>query len=64
MTSLEKLVNILYIYKTCCIFYVFMKILFSLFSMSMSLLFMKDMAFTLPLLLALIVIPNIKKNIK
>ena len=42
----------------------FIKILFSLFFYEYEPSFMKDMAFTLPLLLALIVIPIIKKNIK
>ena len=41
----------------------FIKILFSLFFYEYEPSFMKDMVFTLPLLLVLIVIPIIKKNI-
>ena len=42
----------------------FIKILFSLFFYEYEHSFMKDMVFTLTLLLVLIVIPIIKKNIK
>ncbi len=42
----------------------FIKILFSLFFYEYEPSFMKDMVFTLTLLLVLIVIPIIKKNIK
>ena len=42
----------------------FIKILISLFFSKYALSFKKDMALTLPLLLAIIVIPMIKKTIK
>ena len=61
MTSFGKIGKyLIYIQNLLC----FIKILFSLFFYEYEPSFMKDMAFTLPLLLALIVIPIIKKNIK
>ena len=64
MTSFGKIGKYLIYIQNLLYILCFIKILFSLFFYEYEPSFMKDMAFTLPLLLALIVIPIIKKNIK
>lgn len=62
MTSFGKIGKYLIYIQNLLYILCFIKILFSLFFYEYEPSFMKDMAFTLPLLLALIVIPIIKKN--
>ena len=64
MTSFGKIGKYLIYIQNLLYILCFIKILFSLFFYEYEPSFMKDMVFTLPLLLALIVIPIIKKNIK
>ena len=61
MTSFGKIGKYLIYIQNLLYILCFIKILFSLFFYEYEPSFMKDMAFTLPLLLALIVIPIIKK---
>lgn len=62
MTSFGKIGKYLIYIQNLLYILCFIKILFSLFFYEYEPSFMKDMAFTLPLLLALIVIPIIKKG--
>ena len=64
MTSFGKIGKYLIYIQNLLYILCFIKILFSLFFYEYEPSFMKDMAFTLPLLLALIVIPIIKKEYK